>query len=198
MESVISLIKDYFVNIRDIVSESEIRTLKITDEYAYRQYDEHVLTKNVRNGLAFSVFQLIIGLIFLILSIFTVNLPEQGRFLQIAGSVILVLGAGLYLFYYIFVLDFKRFDKIRYRIVFYASWNIYIIGGFLVSLGYLQQSSLASPFILFASFVFVVPVTTSVICVSSANEFIPSLPLESSSLRLSSSVSSFIAPVVFV
>ena len=47
MDSVISLIRDFFGSMWKIISESEIRRLKITDEYAYRQYDEYLLAKNI-------------------------------------------------------------------------------------------------------------------------------------------------------
>ncbi len=158
MDSVISLIRDCFGNIRDIVSESEIRKLKITDEYAYRQYDEYLLTKNVRNGLAFSFFQFIIGMVTLITTIVFSDSAEQAAFLKIIGSVIIIFGSVLYVFYYLHELDGKKYDSTRYRIIFYASWNVYIIGGFFVSMGFLSQSASVSSFVLFAVFVFLVPV----------------------------------------
>lgn len=158
MDSVISLIRDYFDSIRDIISESEIRTLKITDEYAYRQYDEYLLTKNVKNSLVFSVFQFVIGLIFLITTIVLSDSTGQSSFLKITGSVIIIFGALLYLFYYLRELDGRRFDSARYRILFYASWNVYIIGGFFISIGFLNQNESVSPFILFAVFAFFVPI----------------------------------------
>ena len=158
MQSVISLIKDYFSNLKDVVSESEIRKLKITDDYAYRQLDEYLLTKNIHKSLVFSVIQLIMGVFFLIMSLSSVDSTEQSGFLKATGAVILLFAAGLFIFYYIRELDYSKYSSKRYRIVFYAFWNIYIIGSFLVSMGYLNADKSGFCFILTAVFVFAVPV----------------------------------------
>lgn len=158
MQSVISLIKDYFSNLKDVVSESEIRKLKITDDYAYRQLDEYLLTKNIHKSLVFSVIQLIMGVFFLIMSLSSVDSTEQSGFLKATGAVILLFAAGLFIFYYIRELDYSKYSSKRYRIVFYAFWNIYIIGSFLVSMGYLNADESGFCFIFTAVFVFAVPV----------------------------------------
>ncbi len=158
MDSVISLIRDCFGNIWKIVSESEIRRLKITDEYAYRQYDEYLLTKNVRCSLVFSVFQFVIGIVVLLTTITSQDNAGQDSFLKITGAVILVFSALLFIFYYIHELDYNKHYSNRYRIVFYAFWNIYIISGFFISMGFFSGEKLISPFIFFATFVFAVPV----------------------------------------
>ena len=155
MQSVISLIKDYFSDLKDVISESEIKKLKISDEYAYRQFDEYLMTKNVRFCLTFSVLQFIIGIMLLVVSFVTAG---QSNSLSIIGSVILTVSAVLFIFYYLHDLDYGKFDSLRYRIVFYAFWNLYIIGGFLVSLGYLKNSNTVFYFVLFAAFAFFVPV----------------------------------------
>ncbi len=158
MQSVISLIKDYLSNLKDVVSESEIRKLKITDDYAYRQFDEYLLTKNIHKSLVFSVIQLIMGVFFLIISLSSVDATEQSGFLKATGAVILLFAAGLFIFYYIRELDYSKYSSGRYRIVFYAFWNIYIIGSFLVSMGFLNADKSIFCFVLTAAFVFAVPV----------------------------------------
>ncbi len=158
MDSVISHIKDFFKNIWNIVSESEIRKLKITDEYAYKQYDEYLLTKNVHNCLVFSVFQLLIGIIVLIVTIASSDNSGQDSFLKITGAVIFIISALLFIFYYIHELDYNKHYSNRYRIAFYAFWNINIISGFFVSVGYLNGEEAVAPFIFFAAFTFSVPI----------------------------------------
>ncbi len=158
MESIISLIKDYFSNLTEVVSESEIRALKITDEYAYRQYDEYLLTKNIRNSFVFALLQLIMGIVMLAFSVTAADSTEHSGFLKLMGSVILIGGAVLYIFYYLHELNYQKFDFLRYRIVFYAFWNIYSVGGFLVSMGYMNGENAILFFVLFAAFAFSVPI----------------------------------------
>lgn len=158
MQSVISIIKDYFSNLKNIVSESELRKLKITDEYAYRQHDEYLLTKNIHNSLVFSVIQLIMGIIMLIVSLSSVDATEQSGFMKITGSVILIIAGGLYIFYYMHELDYTKCDTTRYRVVFYIFWNIYIVGSFLTSMGYINDEKSGMWFILTAAPVFLIPV----------------------------------------
>ena len=158
MQSVISLIKDYFLNIRDVISESEIRKLKISDEYAYSLFEEYLLTKNIHNGLAFSVIQFFVGVILTIMSFASVETTEHSGFLKITGAIILICSSVLFIFYYVRELDYSKYDSVRYRIVFYALWNIYIIGSFLVSLGYFNSDKSVFCFVLSAVFVFTVPI----------------------------------------
>ena len=158
MQSIISLIKDYFASLKQVISESEIRKLKITDEYAYKQYDEYLTIKNVRYSLVFSVLQFVIGVILLITTIISPDNAGQGSFLKILGSVILVISTFLFVFYYIHELDYNKHYSNRYRIVFYAFWNIYIISGFFISMGFFNDEKAIYPFIFFATFVFSVPI----------------------------------------
>ena len=86
-----SFIKDFFRNIGAALSESKFNCLKY-DEYSKRQLSEYILLKNSKSSFAFSVIQLFIGILSLIITL-VAHKSAQGEFLSITGSCILILSS---------------------------------------------------------------------------------------------------------
>ncbi len=132
--------------------------LKESDEYAYRQFDEHSVQKNSKRTYAFSVLLFIIGLVFLIISVKTFDVATKGALLKTIGSVIL-LSTSLFLFFcYKTELGLYKPDISRLRILFYIFWNLSTIGGFCISVAYFQSEKATYIYLLFVLPVLAIPV----------------------------------------
>ncbi len=157
MSYIISFIKEYIMNTIDVITDSDIRILKESDEYAFRQFDEHLLIKNSKRTCTFSLAQIIFGIVFLIISFVTFDTEAKGTVLKVIGSVILI-SSGVFLFlYYKSELNLHRPDMSRLKVVFYLFWNLFTIGGFCISAAFYQAEKTACIFIIFFVAVLAVP-----------------------------------------
>lgn len=158
MHSIISFTKDIFMNIRDIISESEIRHLKNSDEYSYRQFEEYLILKNSRNSFVFTVLQFILGVVILILTLGKDDLGGHGEFLIILGSLVILAAAVLFFFYYKSELSRRNHEYPKLKLIFWVFWGIYTIGALFVSSGFYISENSVFGFILFILCYAVVPV----------------------------------------
>ncbi len=158
MYSIITFAKDIFVNIKDIITEKEITSVKNSDDFSYKQLDESLLVKNSRKCYVFSIFQFVIGIIFFIMSLYSSESDAQGNFLKIIGSVTLMSVAVMFFLFYKSELSGRKNDCKRLRISFYIFWNLFSIGGFFVSAGHYHESGSTAPFVVFLLIIASVPV----------------------------------------
>lgn len=128
-----SFIKDFFRNIVAALSESKFNCLKY-DEYSKRQLSEHILLKNSINSFAFSVIQLFLGILSLIITL-VAHKSVQGEFLSITGSCILILSSLVFFVLYKAELDVRSYNFGKLNIYFHVFWNVFTIGGFFISAG---------------------------------------------------------------
>lgn len=158
MHSMMLFIKETLMNIKNILVENEIRSLKLSDEYAFRQLGEYMLLKNSKKCFVFSVIQFIIGILFFVFSISEEKAEAQGSFLKIIGSVTLIAVSVLFFLYYKSELSRHKHDFSRLRIIFYLFWNLFTVGSFFISAGYYHAEKSVFIFVIFAVIMLSVPV----------------------------------------
>lgn len=158
MYSTISFVKDTLMNTIDIITEKTIRKLKNSDEYVFRQLEEHLIRKNSRKCLIFSLVQLILGLAVFVFSITEKDAAPQGTFMKIIGSGVLMAASVLLFLYFKNELSVHKHEYLKLKVVFYIFWNLFTIGGFFISAGFYNSDGHVYIFLVFLSSVLAVPV----------------------------------------
>ena len=158
MHSIASFAKEFIVNIKDVITEKEIISLKNSDEFAYKQLEDNLLLRNSRKCYVFTLVEALAGVMFFVFSVIGNNSDAQGNFLKIIGSVTLIFGAVLFFIFYKSELSVRKPDSRRLRIAFYVYWNLFTICGFFISAGGYHDNKNIFPFLIFVVIVGIVPV----------------------------------------
>lgn len=158
MYLLVSLLKDFFVNISEIVTESEINQLKKNDERVYLQFDELLALNNGRRCFLFSVLQLIFGILFFVFALLAEKESKNGVLFEIIGSVVMVVSSVFFILIYKSEFDKRKHDVLKLKIFFYIFWNLYTIGGFFITAGIYHRLGTVYVFLLFCIIFLAVPV----------------------------------------
>lgn len=154
MYSISSFLKNTLTNIWEVISCSELRMLRKNDEYAFLNFDEHLSAINSRRCLAFSFLQIIIGVVFFVISF----ISESASLFVAIGSVLLIASSIFFILYYKNNIDIRRYDKTKGKVLFYIFWNVFSVAGFMITADFYIDINQPYVFLLFLSLVVAVPV----------------------------------------
>lgn len=153
-----SFITDCFMNIKNMITEEDIRIIKRGDEFAFRNFEDKLIIKNTKKSQISAVIQFLMGVIFLIVSVIEFDVEAKGSMLKVIGSVITISSGALFFLYYRSELGLYKPDTNRLRIIFYLFWNIFTVGGFCLSAAFYISAKSVFVYFIFAAFIVAVPV----------------------------------------
>lgn len=135
MRLLLSLFSEHYGHIREMLSGNALNELKNEDEYSAVQLKNHLLLRNSRRVFVFTVFQLFLGIVCLLIGLFGMGETSFGSVLFSVGSALMI---GLSVLFFCLYEREERRSRRNYRRLqtyFYLYWSVFISCGLLLSVG---------------------------------------------------------------
>lgn len=156
MRLLLSVFSEHYSNIKEMLSGNAFHEIKTEDEYSEIQLKHYFLTRGGRRIFAFTPFQLLAGVICLLIGLFGMGETSFGSVLFSIGSGLLILSAVLFFLYYEQAQKRRDFRKLQTYTHLY--WASILCSGLILSIGEYRAVHSAYSFFLLLLVVLVLPI----------------------------------------
>lgn len=156
MRLLLSVFSEHYSNIKEMLSGNAFHEIKTEDEYSEIQLKHYLLTRGGRRIFACTPFQLLAGVICLLIGLFGMGETSFGSVLFSIGSGLLILSAVLFFLYYEQAQKRRGFRKLQTYTYLY--WASVLCGGLILSIGEYRAVHSAYSFFLLLAVVLVLPI----------------------------------------
>lgn len=160
MRLLLSVFSEHFSNIREMLSGNAFHEIKTEDEYSEIQLKHYLLTRSGKRIFAFAPFQLLAGVICLLIGLFGMGETSFGSVLFSVGSGLLILPSVLFFLFYEQAQKRRDFRKLQTCVYLY--WASFLCGGLILSVGEYRAVHSVYSFFLILAIVLVLSILTSV------------------------------------
>lgn len=159
MRLLLSVFSEHYSNIKEMLSGNAFHEIKTEDEYSEIQLKHSLLTRVGKRIFAFAPFQLLAGVICLIIGLSGMGETSFGSVLFSIGSGLLILSAVLFFLYHEQAQKRRDFRKLQFYTYLY--WASVLCGGLILSIGEYRAVHSVYSFFLILAVVLILPILSS-------------------------------------
>lgn len=156
MRLLLSVFSEHYSNIKEMLSGNAFHEIETEDQYSEIQLKHSLLTRGGRRIFAFAPFQLLAGVICLLIGLFGMGETSFGSVLFSIGSGFWIISAVLFFLYY--EQAQKRRDFRKLQTYTYLYWASFLCGGLILSVGEYRAIHSVYSFFLILSVMLVLPI----------------------------------------
>lgn len=156
MRLLLSVFSEHYSNIKEMLSGNAFHEIETEDQYSEIQLKHSLLTRGGRRIFAFAPFQLLSGVICLLIGLFGMGETSFGSVLFSIGSGFWIISAVLFFLYY--EQAQKRRDFRKLQTYTYLYWASFLCGGLILSVGEYRAVHSVYSFFLILSVMLVLPI----------------------------------------